>query len=176
MALLTSFRCGLNAISILVACLCVALPGTAAADPEPQSGTTGMPQGPALVREMKGQDAALFDAFNHCSDPKQLDAHAALFAEDVEFYHDNGGVTWTRDAMIENTRKNACGKYTRQLLEATFDVSPIAGYGALTRGTHRFCTAAGRCEGEADFLMVWRYQDGLWKVTRAFSFGHRASS
>lgn len=29
-------------------------------------------------------DAAVFDAFNRCSDPPQLERHARYFAEDVE--------------------------------------------------------------------------------------------
>ncbi|OHE86061.1 MAG: hypothetical protein A2579_05705 [Lysobacterales bacterium RIFOXYD1_FULL_69_11] len=92
----------------------------------------------------------------------------------MEFYHDLGGVTWTRESMIDNTRRNACGRYTRQLVEDTFDVSVIAGFGAVARGTHRFCQVdSGRCEGEAEFVMLWRHQDGRWQVTRAISFNHR---
>ena len=31
----------------------------------------------------------------------------------VEFYHDTGGVTWTRQDMIANTEKYVCGKFRR---------------------------------------------------------------
>lgn len=57
--------------------------------------------------------AVVFDAFNRCSDPPQLERHARCFAEDVEFYHDTGGVTWTREGMLEGTRRHACGQVTR---------------------------------------------------------------
>jgi len=50
-------------------------------------------------------DAAVFDAFNKCGDPAQLQKHTGYFVPDVEFYHDNGGVTWSRDSMIANTKK-----------------------------------------------------------------------
>ncbi|OHE84819.1 MAG: DUF4440 domain-containing protein, partial [Lysobacterales bacterium RIFOXYA1_FULL_69_10] len=123
---------------------------------------------------VKALDAAVFDAFNRCSDPAQLQRHASYFDDALEFYHDLGGVTWTRESMIDNTRRNACGRYTRQLVEDTFDVSVIAGFGAVARGTHRFCQVdSGRCEGEAEFVMLWRHQDGRWQVTRAISFNHR---
>ena len=66
-----------------------------------------------LTREISALDTTVFDAFNHCSDPARLQEHAGYFAADVEFYHDNGGVTWTRDAMIANTGKHVCGHFTR---------------------------------------------------------------
>lgn len=128
-----------------------------------------------LTAAMRQLDTALFDSFNRCADEDQLARHAALFAEDVEFYHDNGGVTWDRASMIENTRNNACGNYRRELLEQTFRAYPINNFGAITQGVHRFCeNATGRCEGMADFVMVWKKTDaGEWKITRALSYGHR---
>lgn len=50
-------------------------------------------------------DADVFDAFNKCSKPAQLQKHIGYFVPDVEFYHDNGGVAWSRDSMIANTKK-----------------------------------------------------------------------
>lgn len=119
-------------------------------------------------------DFQLFDSFNKCSAPSELDKHASFFASDIEFYHDNGGVTWSRDAMIANTQKYACGNYTRELVESTFNVSPIKNYGAISTGVHSFCqTEKQECAGEADFVMVWRQANGKWEVTRSLSFGHR---
>ena len=63
----------------------------------------------SLFDTIAALDSAVFDAFNKCSSPEQLQKHASFFAPDVEFYHDMGGVTWTRQAMIANTRKNVCG-------------------------------------------------------------------
>lgn len=129
-------------------------------------------------------DAQVFDAFNRCSDAAQLQRHAGFFAGDVEFYHDTGGVTWTREAMIDNTRRHACGRYTRQLVPGSLRVSPIKDFGAIAQGVHRFCqvgtgeggTAAVPCEGEADFVMLWRHRDGKWEITRVLSYGHRPSA
>jgi hypothetical protein len=131
--------------------------------------------GPTPLQDtIAAQDRAVFDAFNRCADPAQLQAHADLFAPDVEFYHDTGGVTWTREAMIENTGKHACGRYTRELVAGSLRVYPVKDFGAISQGVHRFCQVdSGRCEGEADFSMVWRLRDGQWQVTRVLSYGHR---
>ena len=122
-------------------------------------------------------DSAAFDAFNRCSDPAQLEKHAGYFVEDVEFYHDTGGVTWTRDAMLANTREYVCGHFSRELLPGTLQVHPIKDFGAISQGSHRFCQfASGKCEGLADFTMIWRHKDGVWQLTRVLSYGHRAAA
>ena len=133
------------------------------------------PKGTSLEATIVALDSAVFDAFNHCGDPAQLRKHAGFFAPDVEFYHDTGGVTWTREAMIANTAKYACGHYTREL--ASLHVSPVKDFGAIARGVHRFCQVdTGRCNGEADFAMIWRRHDGQWQITRVLSYGHRPSA
>lgn len=131
-------------------------------------------EAPDLSSTIHALDSQLFDAFNQCASPAQLARHEAFFAPDVEFYHDNGGVTWKREAMIANTKKYACGNYTRELVENTFHVSPIKEFGAISTGVHRFCQNTTKtCDGEADFVMIWRNTGGKWEVTRALSFGHR---
>lgn len=130
-----------------------------------------------LTREISALDSAVFDAVNHCSDPARLQEHADYFAPDVEFYHDTGGVTWTRDEMIANTRKYVCGNFTRELVAGSMEVYPVKDFGAISRGAHRFCqVASGKCEGMADFVIVWRKQDGKWRITRVLSYGHRAAA
>jgi hypothetical protein len=55
-------------------------------------------------------------------------------------------------------------------------VFPIKGFGAIVRGTHRFCETSGSsCDGLADFVMVWREEEGQWQITRVLSYGHRAA-
>jgi len=120
-------------------------------------------------------DTAVFDAFNHCGSPEQLEKHAAYFAPDVEFYHDTGGVTWNRQDMIANTRKYVCGNFGRELIPGSLKVFPIKDFGAIAQGTHRFCQfKTGACEGMADFVIVWRLKDDNWQITRVLSYGHRA--
>ena len=129
-----------------------------------------------LLATIAALDTAVFDAFNNCSAPEQLQKHAAYFAPDVEFYHDTGGVTWTRDAMLANTEKYACGHFRRELVPGSLRVFPIKDFGAIEMGSHRFCQfASGKCEGLAEFAMVWRNQGGSWVITRVLSYGHRTN-
>jgi hypothetical protein len=134
------------------------------------------PTPPELGAEMSRLDTALFDAFNHCDQPGELDKYLAYFAGDVEFYHDNGGLQRGIEAQRESTAKNVCGKFARELVPESFAAFPIKDYGAITRGVHRFCHFdTGKCEGEADFLIIWhQLGDGSWKVSRVVSYGHRA--
>jgi len=127
-----------------------------------------------LFETISALDAAVFDAFNTCSVPEQLQKHASYFAPDVEFYHDTGGVTWSRQEMLANTEKYVCGHFRRGLLPDTLKVFPIKDFGAIEQGSHRFCQFdGGKCEGIADFLIVWSNQDGRWQITRVLSYGHR---
>lgn len=120
-------------------------------------------------------DTAMFDAFNKCSDPQQLQKNASYFTPDVEFYHDNAGVTWSRKDLIVNTEKNVCGKFSRELIPGTLKVYPIKGYGAIALGSHRFCQFdSGKCDGLADFTHVWVNQNGHWQITRVLSYAHRS--
>ena len=130
----------------------------------------------SLFDTISALDTEVFAAFNTCSDPVQLDKHAGYFAPDVEFYHDTGGVTWTRDAMLANTKQYVCGHFRRELIPGTLEVFPVKDFGAIARGSHRFCQFdSGQCEGMADFTIVWRQQDGKWTITRVLSYAHRAT-
>lgn len=133
--------------------------------------------GDDLHATIAAQDAAAFDAFNHCDDPAQLERHAGFFDAAVEFYHDTGGVTWTREEMLANTRKYVCGNFTRQLVPGSLQVHPVKDFGAIAQGVHRFCQAASdSCDGIAEFTMVWRLLDGQWQITRVLSYGHRPAT
>lgn len=129
----------------------------------------------SLHETISSLDDAVFTSFNRCAEPEELRRHAAYFASDVEFYHDTGGVTWTREDMLANTARHVCGKIRRELVAGTLQVFPIKDHGAIAQGVHRFCQLdTGRCEGMADFVVVWRRQDDQWQITRVLSYGHRA--
>ena len=68
-------------------------------------------------------DAALFDAYNRCD----LEKFSSFFVEDVEFYHDQGGVTLGRQNLTESVKKNICGKVTRELVPGTLQVYYMKG-------------------------------------------------
>jgi hypothetical protein len=134
-------------------------PPAVPADAAPASAPASTPPAPhdALFDTIAALDAAVFDAFNHCNDPAQLQKHGEYFAPDVEFYHDAGGVTWNRQDMLDKTARYVCGTFRRELIPGSLRVFPIATFGAISLGVHRFCQfTSGTCDGEADFTMVWR--------------------
>ncbi len=128
---------------------------------------------PELDKAIAALDASLFDAYNRCD----LEKFASFFADDVEFYHDQGGVTLGRVALTDSVKKNICGKVTRELVPGTLQVYHMNGYGAIEMGTHRF-HHPGHDDvepvGEAKFVHLWQYKDGAWKITRVLSFDHRS--
>lgn len=129
-----------------------------------------------LFQAISTLDTEVFDAFNHCSEPGQLQKHESYFAPDVEFYHDIGGVTWTREAMLANTEKHVCGNFRRELIPGTLKVFPIKDFGAIAQGEHRFCQfASGKCDGLAEFVMIWHNNGGRWEISRVLSYGHRSN-
>jgi len=59
-----------------------------------------------LDKTISALDAALFDSYNRCDLPK----FESFFVDDVEFYHDQGGVTLGKAALTESVKKNICGR------------------------------------------------------------------
>lgn len=153
--------------------LCMAFilaPASASGNPSATS-----PAARSLYETISSLDEAVFASFNRCDEPAELQRHASYFASDVEFYHDTGGVTWTREDMLANTARNVCGKIRRELVAGTLEVFPIKDHGAIAQGVHSFCHIdTGQCEGMADFVVVWRHQDDQWQITRVLSYDHRA--
>jgi len=126
-----------------------------------------------LTAEIGALDAQVFDAYNRCD----LPTFSGYLDPKVAFYHDTGGATFERGAMVDGVRKYICGKVRREVIPATFRVYPIKDYGAIEEGEHRFCElATGRCEGIAKFVMVWTKQDRAWRITSVLSYGHRAAT
>ena len=116
-----------------------------------------------------------FDAYNHC-DLKTFDS---LLADDVEFYHDQGGVTLGREKLTGSVKNNICTSDTqRVLVPGTLKVFYMKGYGAIEMGVHRFLhpkTEAANGTGEASFVQLWHYKDGTWKLTRVLSYDHHSA-
>src|SRR5262245_30536613 len=76
-------------------------------------------------------DSLFWQAYNSCDVEKM----GALLTDDLEFYHDKGGLTRTKDALIEMTKKGMCGdggwRLRREAVEGTVHVFPLNNYGAL---------------------------------------------
>jgi ketosteroid isomerase-like protein len=126
-----------------------------------------------LNKVVASLDAALFDAYNRCD----LEKFASFIADDVEFYHDQGGVTLGKQNLTDSVKKNICGRLTRELVPGGLQVYHMNGYGAVEMGVHRF-HHPGHDDteplGEAKFIHLWQYKDGAWKITRVISYEHHA--
>jgi hypothetical protein len=124
-----------------------------------------------LFRTIAALDGVLFDSYNRCD----LAKFDTFFADDVEFYHDQGGVTLGRLKLTESVKENICGKVRRELVAGTLEVYPMRGYGAVEIGVHRFYhPKETEPVGEAKFIHLWQKKEGEWKITRVISYDHHA--
>jgi hypothetical protein len=130
----------------------------------------GLPSSDPLFRTIEALDREVFDAINSCA----LDKVGGYFTEDLEFYHDLGGLSRSRQSLVDATKNNLCGKVRRELVPGTLEVYPMKG-GALEIGVHRFHHPGREKEdgvGEAKFIHLWQNKDGVWQITRIISFDH----
>lgn len=128
------------------------------------------PHSDPLYKTILALDTKLFDAYNRCD----LATLGAMVSDDLEFYHDQTGLSVGKQPFLDAIKQNICGKVQRQLLEDTLEVCPINHYGAVEIGVHRF-HHPGHPEdgmGDARFVTLWQNKDGEWKVTRVISFEH----
>lgn len=125
----------------------------------------------SLLEEIRRADADLFAAFNRCDSERM----AQVFAADLEFYHDKSGLT-DLAATMASTRAN-CERQlglVRELVDESLEVHPIAEYGALQIGKHRFChveNGQNDC-GTFDFIHIWKRAADGWKLSRVISYDH----
>jgi len=113
-------------------------------------------------------DSVLFGAYNTCD----LETMADCFSEDIEFYHDKGGLITNKDSIIAATKKNICGKVTRVLIEGSIEVYPIKGYGAIEMGHHYFINSKeppNEHPSVGKFVHTWKDENGKWRLTRVIS-------
>jgi ketosteroid isomerase-like protein len=125
----------------------------------------------ALFETIANMDAKLFDAFN----AHKIDAMMAMFADDLEFYQDNDGVSNYQQTKNDFTKMLASvPDIRRELNKSSLEVYRIKDYGAIEVGVHRFChTEDGKEEcGSFKFVHIWRRAGDSWKLARVISYGH----
>jgi hypothetical protein len=118
-------------------------------------------------------DSTFFNAFNS----RNLDELKLLISENLEFYHDLGGVT-NYDQNILAFKKTFASdrRVRRELVKGTLEVYPIKDFGAVEMGIHRFYATEKdqqeKLSSQARFVQLWQKKDGAWKATRIISYGH----
>ena len=167
-------------VPLLSAMLC--LPMVCLAEEAAVSATASPAVSPAeLKASIRARSQAVFDAaFETCD----LASLRALVADDMEFYHDKGGVVaWSGKEFVDAIDKRCAGQKApgsyrsrRELVEDSLEVYAIPGYGAMEAGTHRFYERKGdgpeSLAGIAKFDHVWQQVKGEWKLSRVMSYAH----
>ncbi len=139
----------------------------------------------ALFQQLKFLDSLLFNiGFNEC----KLAVFDSLIADDFEFYHDQSGITPSKQAFIDGTKNGLCTmdyKAIRKLDPASLSVFPMYSngelYGALQKGFHRFYALYPnnpelQLTSEARFSHLWLKEGKQWKLARVISYDHVSPS
>lgn len=123
-----------------------------------------------LYADIARMDSILFNAFNK----RDVEKFKSFFAEDLEFFHDKGGLTNYEHTInfMKDVAKNNNG--LRRDLKGTLEVYPIPGYGAMQIGSHTFCHLENGKQdcGTFKFVHIWQNKNGEWKITRVVSYDH----
>ena len=116
------------------------------------------------------QDSVFFQAYNTCN--INLKIYGDFYSDSIEFYHDKGGLQNNKKDIIEATRKNICGKVTRELVKGSIEVYPIKDFGAVELGLHKFHNNTEPPTTKARisrFVIIWQFKNNQWKITRVVS-------
>lgn len=141
-----------------------------------------VPENQELFNLILEKDSLLFQIGFNQIDTSQV---AALTSQDFEFYHDEHGVTDTKNAFVNNINgiRDLPFKTWRILVKESMEVFPLYKdnsqvlYGAIQNGTHDFYQ---QNEGEdaqktntARFTHLWIIENGDWKLKRVLSYDHQ---
>lgn len=132
-----------------------------------------------LTATILHKDSLFWHGYNTCD----TSAFTEFFAEDVEFYHDKGGVTLGLRDLLSTFRQNLCSgnfRLRREAVEGSVKVFPLKKdnviYGAIISGEHLFYVIEQgkpeHAEGLAKFTHLWLLKNGEWKMTRVLSYDH----
>lgn len=125
-------------------------------------------------------DSLFWKTYNNC-DTAQF---KNFFTDDVEFYHDKGGLTIGLETFAASFKQNLCSnndfRLRREVVDGTVSVFPLEKsnsiYGAIISGEHVFYILekgkSERLDGHARFTHVWLLKEGNWKMSRILSYDH----
>lgn len=123
--------------------------------------------GPLFI-ELARMDSILFDvAFVSCDTAR----FRSLFAEDAEFYHDKVAPAYGEDVRTLRGCPGDNG-VRRVLVQGSLRVYPIAEFGAIQMGEHRFLEDDAETQTIAKFVHLWSNRSGEWQIARVLSFDH----
>ena len=120
-----------------------------------------------LHNEIVKMDAKYFNAYNTCD----MKTQAEIYDEDLEFFHDKGGLTTSKSDILKSLENNICGKVTRTLIKGSIEVYPIKDYGAVQIGYHKFFNKEepNAKSIPSKFIVIWKNKNNSWKITKVIS-------
>ena len=135
-----------------------------------------------LYKTLKTNDSLLFNVgFNTCN----YKPFEELLAEDLEFYHDLGGIIDSKRTFINNFKNGLCKnddyQSRRALIKGSLEVFPLYKndtlYGAIQKGAHRFYEKQKgypeKAASFAKFTHLWIKEGTVFKLKRALSYDHQ---
>ena len=133
-----------------------------------------------LSKMILSKDSLFWQAYNNCT----VENFNEFVADEIEFYHDKGGITLGIAALNTSIKNNLCNnpgfRIRREAVPGTVKLFPLHQadviYGAILSGDHYFYVTEGGKkeirEGLAKFTHLWLLKDGNWKMTRILSYDH----
>lgn len=147
-----------------------------------QKGSAQVEPSSELFRTLKKLDGIIFEnGFNKCL----LSEMEPFISNDLEFYHDQGGITKTKENFLLTIKENICSnqeqKPIRKLVENSLEVFPLYDkgvlYGALQNGVHEFyIKESGKdlyLTSTAKFSHLWIKETDNWMLKRVLSYDHQ---
>lgn len=134
----------------------------------------------SVMKTILEKDALFWTGYNTCN----YDQMGEYIADDIEFYHDKGGISLGKTNLVDSIRKNLCTKPNfrtrREAIDGTVKVYLLKNsnvlYGAIISGDHYFFNSydnkAEKREGIAKFVNMWILKDNAWKMSRILSYDH----
>ncbi len=160
----------MNYLRTLIITVCIPFMGIAQVAEDSQLFTT-----------LQKLDQSLFeDGFNNCN----MDMFESYLSSNLEFYHDKGGITDSKEVFIKSFGENMCDqnkKPIRKLVAGSLSVFPLNDngilYGAIQKGIHEFfIQEPGKKLYKVEvsrFTHVWLKEGEDWKLSRALSYDHK---
>lgn len=173
------------AASLIVAAQVSATPAPSTAPAESRGGPRAGPVATqALYNEIAEADRVLFAAAFDTCDTAKL---ATIVTDDLEMFHDKGGLIATSGAQFVENFTRTCERQKtgedyrarRELVPGSMKVYPLNNYGAIAVGEHRFYQLLpGKPEKLVEisqFTHVWKKEPGAWKLARVLSYDHKVT-
>lgn len=130
---------------------------------------------------LKQKDSLMFELSYNQLDTRILEE---LATEDIEFYHDQGGATFTKQEFINGMKNLGTLSYKarRELVDGSIEVFPMHKngelYAVILKGEHRFYAKEPNDKPEyvtstAKYTVLWVLQNNEWKMSRIYSYDHQ---